>query len=679
MHRHTRDRPLTCTYEGCNRSFCDRGELTQHEESHESKTLHEFSYESCNQTSNKPFQLHRHHHEEHVKTVTSGEEFRPIRLRLSQPKRKSPEPLEDSSRKRLLIRLPMRKSLRGKSTLDLMEAHNHCVESKNLVKPPANRTGKQNAPHGAPPSNSSSKLSSTSETNRRYQVSSNGLKFILKAVPHIPTPNVRPQAPASQPTIKTRSAEYKNTRPCTDGKPPGHGTSVYTSVCGVYSSEKASPVKLKTNGGPHHCPRCDTQFTRARGIIRHFPGCINKHGNPDSLKWTDQLSLQGTLKFYARNGHQGQEDGYLPQAPDVHENQRKSCELPKGALLRSLTRRPLSSVVEENRGSVQTVHKPLGRGALLRGKEIVRPIHKRRDALRRSTYNPETIARDVLLAMGSHPYMDPLNAHLDVLRKKFRAVNLESNVGTFRWDLIDPEPEPEPEPEQEQEPEQHHEQEHEQEPEPEPEPEHEQEHEQKPERQHARQPEDKVEPRQSAPNPSEAKEHTERPEFNGAQWYYNTPSSVTSQFLMKPSALYRVQFGVFLPEMTHFGPMSTIFSSVFHRDPSAKLMPSNGDLWAAIFTMLEGCYHEPSFLIRTAIRKYSGDVIGWVACHEVDTPQAKSVYPPAYLDWTTAAHLLPPQISRFTVVDENTEENAERSNQRKVGQSLASTILVSIH
>lgn len=632
MHMHARERLFACKYEGCSKNFSDRGELIQHENSHESKNLHPRGHKACNQAFEKPFQLHHHHREEHEKTVTAGEESRPIRLRLSQPKRPNFELLEDSSRKRLLIRLPMKKNLRGTSNLDPTEAHEHCAESKNLVKRSANRIWKQSIPHCAPSSYSSSQPSSTLEANRKYQVSSHGPELSPAVSPHIPTPNVRPQAPASQPTFQSRSAEHNNSRPYTDGHSNGHGNSVYTRVCGVYSKEKASPVKLKTNGGPYRCPRCDSQFTRARGVMRHFPGCISKYGNPDTLKWTDYRSLRGTVKFYARNGHQGQEDGFLQQALDAHQDQTESREVPHGALLRSPARKPLTSAVEENRESVQRVYKPLGRDALQQNK-IVRPIHKRRDALRRSNYNSETIARDVLLAMGSHPYMDPLNAHLDTLRKKFRAVNLESNVGTLRWDLLDPEQEPE------------------------------------------HQPEYKVESEISNSNSSKHKGHTEDPELSDAQWYYDTPSSLRSGSSIRPSVLYnRVPFGVSLPEMTHFGPMSTVFSSVFDRDASAKLMSSNGDLWAAIFTMLERRYQERSFLIRAAVRKYSGDVIGWVACHEVDPPQARSVDISAYLDWTTAAHLLPPQISRFTVVKENVEERAERSNQREVGQGLASTI-----
>lgn len=84
-------------------------------------------------------------------------------------------------------------------------------------------------------------------------------------------------------------------------------------------------------------------------------------------------------------------------------------------------------------------YKYSSRDALLQSYDIIEPMNKRRDALRRSTYNPKTIARDVLLGIGKHPTMTPLNAHLDVLKDRFKAVDLESDLSTFRWDLVDPE------------------------------------------------------------------------------------------------------------------------------------------------------------------------------------------------------------------------------------------------
>lgn len=75
---------------------------------------------------------------------------------------------------------------------------------------------------------------------------------------------------------------------------------------------------------------------------------------------------------------------------------------------------------------------------LLHSETIVRPMNKKHDGLRRFKYDPKTIARDILVSAGKHPNITPLNYHLDPLRKMFRHVNRNSNLSTFRWDLVDP-------------------------------------------------------------------------------------------------------------------------------------------------------------------------------------------------------------------------------------------------
>ena len=653
MHMHTKERPFTCSYEGCNKSFCDREGLIQHESSHMNKKLHHCGYESCNEAFSKSSQLHRHYHEEHETTTTSVGETRPIRLRLTQPKRQNPEPLEDDPRKRVLIRLRTKKTIGDSSTPDLRENPRNFTESQRFPKRCSSFIKSRKVHQDASTSDSSLSTSFTPEASGKYQLSSHGTELTPLAMPHIPSSNVRPQAPALQAPIKSTSTEQTIHESRTDGESNGHGTSVYTSVCGVYSREKALPYKDETRCGDYHCPRCDTLFTRARGVMGHFVGCVTKHGNPESLKWTDHPSLQSIVRYYARNGYHGQGYEFLRLAADVRE---KSRNLPKVALLRPLAPKPLSSNAEESIRSVEPVCKPSGRDALLQ-EDIVRPIQKRRDALRRSNYDSETIARDVLLATGSHPNMDPLNGHLDSLRKRFRAVNLESNMSTFRWDIVDPG----------QDPGQDFERGSEKEHRPEPR----REHKQAPER-HA---EKDTNPEQFAPTASGAKKDKMKPKSNDTQRCDDLSFSLASRSSRKPAVLDNEgPFRVILPDRMHFGPMSTVYSTVFNSDASARLMSSNEDLWTAIFTMLESHYPAPNFTVRAAVRKHPSDVIGWVAYHEVESLQAKPKDLSAYLDWMTNAHLMPPQISRFTSVEESAKKKAERSNKRKVGQGLALTI-----
>lgn len=75
---------------------------------------------------------------------------------------------------------------------------------------------------------------------------------------------------------------------------------------------------------------------------------------------------------------------------------------------------------------------------LLRSETIIRPMNKRNDALRRDNYNAKTIARDILVASGKHLTMAPLNHHLEILKKRFHHVDNNSDLSTFRWDLVDP-------------------------------------------------------------------------------------------------------------------------------------------------------------------------------------------------------------------------------------------------
>ncbi|KAL4872886.1 hypothetical protein BDV12DRAFT_127483 [Aspergillus spectabilis] len=63
---------------------------------------------------------------------------------------------------------------------------------------------------------------------------------------------------------------------------------------------------------------------------------------------------------------------------------------------------------------------------------------KEEDVAEKLTYDPRTIARDVLIAAGRHPTEPSLNDHLSNLRGVFSAVDHNTDMETFRWDLVDP-------------------------------------------------------------------------------------------------------------------------------------------------------------------------------------------------------------------------------------------------
>jgi hypothetical protein len=70
-------------------------------------------------------------------------------------------------------------------------------------------------------------------------------------------------------------------------------------------------------------------------------------------------------------------------------------------------------------------------------KDIVKPID-RSVALRKSRYDPKTIARNILIATARHPFQRGLNAHLEQLQDRFTGIDDTADLSTFRWDIIDP-------------------------------------------------------------------------------------------------------------------------------------------------------------------------------------------------------------------------------------------------
>ena len=66
---------------------------------------------------------------------------------------------------------------------------------------------------------------------------------------------------------------------------------------------------------------------------------------------------------------------------------------------------------------------------------LARSINKS-EALRKSYYDPKTVARDILIAAGRHPSERPLNAHMAGLLGVH--IDIDSDLSTFDWDGIDP-------------------------------------------------------------------------------------------------------------------------------------------------------------------------------------------------------------------------------------------------
>ncbi|KAJ5547779.1 hypothetical protein N7513_005013 [Penicillium frequentans] len=129
------------------------------------------------------------------------------------------------------------------------------------------------------------------------------------------------------------------------------------------------------------------------------------------------------------------------------EPELPSLETPDTTLVRIPNPSPSQATLEEsikgkNRSGLDLsvyASKNSSRSYLALKDELVHPLNTD-DAAIKECYDATTIARDVLIAANQHPTERGLNQHLIVLRKNFPVVNFSSDLETFRWDIIDPEP-----------------------------------------------------------------------------------------------------------------------------------------------------------------------------------------------------------------------------------------------
>ena len=98
---------------------------------------------------------------------------------------------------------------------------------------------------------------------------------------------------------------------------------------------------------------------------------------------------------------------------------------------------PTQNPSTSNENGLMKLQSKVGADNKFRNLVVANDIDERK-ALRRTTYNVTTIARDVLLATGKHPEMARLNGHLEPLLTTFRNLSCTSDLGTLRWDSIDP-------------------------------------------------------------------------------------------------------------------------------------------------------------------------------------------------------------------------------------------------
>jgi hypothetical protein len=139
------------------------------------------------------------------------------------------------------------------------------------------------------------------------------------------------------------------------------------------------------------------------------------------------------------------------RAGDTNENADIINDGSRNILLPSKTtsqsQPPLDITKTNKSATVQQLAQPYSTSAIALSEQVPNPFKDFEDivkpinisvALRKSRYDPKTIARDVLITTAQHPFQRGLNAHLEQLKGRFLKVNDLADLSTFRWDLVDP-------------------------------------------------------------------------------------------------------------------------------------------------------------------------------------------------------------------------------------------------
>lgn len=263
--------------------------------------------------------------------------------------------------------------------------------------------------------------------------------------------------PYSVPSTAAFQAPNGYNNPYVPGPPSAEQVSERNPSNGLPRQYRFVPASWTVNEPRYHANVTDT--SRPNESASHFQSLfsINQHSGSINGQVLDQngtIHLKGIIPHHLTKQEMARKRSFgeiVDLAQTLSDDEELERHRPKSRIDNESTLIPSKSVknifnqvAQRQYNSGRTTPKPFkykysGRDALLQSNDIVEPMNKRRDALRRSTYNAKTIARDVLLGLGKHPTMAPLNAHLDVLRDRFKAVDYESDLSTFRWDLVDPE------------------------------------------------------------------------------------------------------------------------------------------------------------------------------------------------------------------------------------------------
>jgi hypothetical protein len=191
------------------------------------------------------------------------------------------------------------------------------------------------------------------------------------------------------------------------------------------------------------------QAARKRNFSELIDLTLLSDEDDGSIQAQKQARLEESAHSVRLHNHfQHGSHSYMPSKEpnpsfDVPQDiQRKTHPSSTAAPINSALNQP-QKIVRELEASTYTKRShttptiPLIDEALSQMPDIVKPIDRRK-VYRRTGYNINTIARDVLLATGKHPEQRAINAHLESLKHIFKAVDNNSDLSTFKWDIVDP-------------------------------------------------------------------------------------------------------------------------------------------------------------------------------------------------------------------------------------------------
>lgn len=232
-----------------------------------------------------------------------------------------------------------------------------------------------------------------------------------------PLPSVQYQKPQPQPQLQPLQQQYqKQARiPQFDG-----------------------PQSLQTTGWPKHASNVAPR-PQKRKVTDDAEYTGRGPSNIDSLKRAPSYFPRPEMATERHPQPYPMSDPVKPAVPnllDTRPDASRPCSEDKQLTLEAP---PSKAIVPSTRDLSAFSYKPqnpTGENFLRDHGGLVQPLNDE-DAAMKSSYDPKTIARDILIASGRHPSEPCLNHHLMGLRDIFAAVGTGSDLDTFRWDIVD--------------------------------------------------------------------------------------------------------------------------------------------------------------------------------------------------------------------------------------------------